>query len=110
MELVALVGLTLGFFTIALWQKKIWIMLGAGISFLVLGAYGLIESETGEAYRLTGIFCIVFSLVVFLYAFFGMREKTEYIPFEEPDDVYARELRESKEARRKNRKTSWRRR
>ena len=110
MVAVAFIILPLGLFGFALWQRKIWIMLGAGISFICLAAYGLIDGSPGEAIWILGIFSIVFSLIVFLYAFFGMREPTEHIPFEEPDDAYARELKEAKAERRKNRKTSWRRR
>ena len=109
MELIALVGLSLGFFTLALWQKKTWIMLGAAMTFLALGAYGLIGSKPGEALWIIGTFSMIFSFVIFLYAIFRMSEKSEPESPEEPDESYARELREESEARR-NRRDTWRRR
>lgn len=109
MILIGFIILPLGLMTLALWQKKIWLMLGAGISFICLAAYGLIDGSPGEAIWILGIFCIIFSFIVFLYAFFGMREPVEVIPFEEPDNAYAREIREAKEARRKDRRTPRRR-
>jgi len=109
MELIALVGLSLGFFTLALWQKKTWIMLGAAMTFLALGAYGLMGGKPGEALWIIGTFSMVFSFVIFLYAIFRMSEKSEPAPFEAPDDAYARELKEESDAR-KSRRNTWRRR
>jgi len=103
MVAIAFIILPLGLFSLALWQRKIWIMLGAGISFICLAAYGLIDGSSGEALWILGIFSVVFALIIFLYAFFGMREPAEVIPFEEPDDAYERELREARAERRSKR-------
>ena len=104
MVVVAFVILPLGLFGFALWQRKVWIMIGAAISFVALAAYGLIEGSSGEALWIMGIFSIMFAFIIFLYAFFGMREKAEVIPFEAPDDAYARELKEESSARRAKRR------
>ena len=83
--MLGLVMLPVGLMAIAFWKEKQWVMMMAGIAFIGLGAYGLIDADgTWNSSMIVGSASIIFAVAVLTYAMLSMRHKPD--PIDEVDE------------------------
>jgi hypothetical protein len=88
---MAYIALALGLMVIAFWQRKTWIFLLSGMSWIGFGAYGLMNGSTGDLIWYFGWLGIAAGLVMFT-APTWLREKDEPTAYDDEADEYKASL------------------
>lgn len=84
---IAFVLLALGLMVIAFWQRKTWVFLLSGMSWIGFGAYGLINGSTGDVIWYFGWLGIAAGLIMFT-APTWLRDKFDPIAYEDEAAEY----------------------